>query len=101
MRMKLGGAVVVVCAALIGSTRCGFERPRSRFLFAMAVGVAAGAVVVVGEADAITPVGLMTEMHHAIPGSRLRIIPDAGHFVQADAPEDCLEVIARRMGIAL
>ena len=34
-----------VCAALIGSTRCGFERPRSRFLFAMAVGVAAGAVV--------------------------------------------------------
>ncbi|NDC62715.1 MAG: hypothetical protein EBZ59_01705 [Planctomycetia bacterium] len=32
-------------AALLGWNRCGFVRPRSRFLFAMAVGVAAGAVV--------------------------------------------------------
>jgi uncharacterized membrane protein YfcA len=32
-------------AGLVGWARGGFERPRSRFLFAMAVGVAAGAVI--------------------------------------------------------
>jgi len=32
-------------AGLVGWAWGGFERPRSRFLFAMAVGVSAGAVV--------------------------------------------------------
>ena len=30
-----------------------------------------------------------------IPGATLDRIPDAGHFVQYDAPDDCLAVIAR------
>lgn len=44
-------------------------------------------LVVVGEADAITPVELMTELHRLIPGSRLRIIPGAGHVPPVEQPD--------------
>ena len=36
-----------------------------------------------------------------IPGATLDRIPDAGHFVQYDAPDDCLAVIARHVGRAI
>ena len=57
--------------------------------------------VAFGDADPVFPYEQAEAWAARIPGATLDRIPDAGHFVQADAPEDCLEVIARRMGIAV
>lgn len=40
----------------------------------------------VGEHDAITPPGVAREMHAAVPGSRLVVIPDAGHLSNLESP---------------
>ena len=38
-----------------------------------------------GERDAVIPVAHARATHDAIPGSRLRILPDAGHFLPIEA----------------
>ena len=43
--------------------------------------------VIVGEADAITPLASAKTMHAAIPDSSLAVIPDAGHLSNLEAPE--------------
>ena len=43
--------------------------------------------VVVGEADAITPLASARTIHEGIKGSSLSVIPDAGHVSNIDAPE--------------
>ena len=43
-------------------------------------------LVVVGEEDAITPVKGARAMHGAIPGSRLEIVPEAGHLSNLERP---------------
>ena len=43
--------------------------------------------VIVGEADAITPLASSKAMADAIPGASLSVIPDAGHISNIDAPE--------------
>lgn len=43
-------------------------------------------LVVVGELDRQLPVALSRELHAALPGSRLEIVPGAGHFVPIEAP---------------
>ena len=43
--------------------------------------------VIVGEADAITPLLNEKTMADAIPGASLSVIPDAGHISNLDAPE--------------
>lgn len=43
--------------------------------------------VIVGEADALTPLADAKTMHEAIPGSSLTVIPDAGHLANIEAPE--------------
>ena len=43
--------------------------------------------VIVGEADALTPLANAKTMHEAIPGSTLTVIPDAGHLANIEAPE--------------
>ncbi len=43
-------------------------------------------LIVVGEKDQITPVGIAQEMHAAIPGSRLDITPGAGHMTPVEQP---------------
>jgi pimeloyl-ACP methyl ester carboxylesterase len=44
-------------------------------------------VVVVGEADQITPPDQAREMHDRIAGSRLVIVPRAGHMALLEQPE--------------
>jgi pimeloyl-ACP methyl ester carboxylesterase len=44
-------------------------------------------VIVVGEADIVTPPALSEAMHRAIPGSRLVVLPRAGHLANLEAPE--------------
>lgn len=43
--------------------------------------------VIVGEADAITPLANAKTMADAIPGAGLSVIPDAGHISNIEAPE--------------
>ena len=43
--------------------------------------------VIVGEADAITPLANAKTMHEAIKGSSLTVLPDAGHLANVEAPE--------------
>ena len=44
-------------------------------------------LIVVGEDDKATPVSSARTMHEAIPGSRLVIIPEAGHVSNLEQPE--------------
>ncbi len=46
-----------------------------------------------GERDDIIPVGHAYTAHEAIPGSRLCVLENVGHFPQAEAPERFLEVL--------
>ena len=43
--------------------------------------------VIVGEADALTPLANAKTMHDAIKGSSLTVLPDAGHLANIEAPE--------------
>jgi pimeloyl-ACP methyl ester carboxylesterase len=43
--------------------------------------------VIVGEADALTPLANAKTMADAIPNASLTVIPDAGHIANIDAPE--------------
>jgi YbgC/YbaW family acyl-CoA thioester hydrolase len=45
-------------------------------------------LVVVGEADGLTPPDEARAMAHAIPGARLEIIPGAGHLPPLERPEE-------------
>ena len=50
-------------------------------------------MIVWGEHDDIIPVKHAYNAHNAIPGSRLEILEDIGHFPQSEAPELFLEVL--------
>jgi 3-oxoadipate enol-lactonase len=44
-------------------------------------------LILVGEEDRITPPQLSEELARMVPGSRLEIIPEAGHLTNAEQPE--------------
>ena len=50
-------------------------------------------LVVWGERDRIIPVGHATAAHEQIPGSRLEIVPDAGHYPHRDEPRRFTDVL--------
>jgi len=54
-----------------------------------------------GDADPVFPFEQAEAWVARIPGATLDRIPGAGHFVQFDAPGDCLAVIARRLGLTI
>ncbi len=49
-------------------------------------GVAVPAAVVVGREDRVTPPGLSREIHAAMPGSTLHVIPGCGHLPPIERP---------------
>ncbi|MEQ1769583.1 MAG: alpha/beta fold hydrolase [Devosia sp.] len=49
--------------------------------------IAVPTIVIVGEADQITPPEVATEMHSGIAGSRLAVIPKAGHLALLEQPD--------------
>ena len=51
-----------------------------------------------GEADEITPRSLGERLRREIPGSRLEIIPNAGHLVLDDAPDAAAKLIREFAG---
>jgi pimeloyl-ACP methyl ester carboxylesterase len=42
---------------------------------------------VIGEHDQLTPIALSEELAREIPGSRLQVIPKAGHLSNLDNPD--------------
>ncbi len=55
--------------------------------------IGAPVLVVWGEEDGWLDSSQAPRLQEEIPGSKLEIIPRAGHFVQEDAPEDVAEVL--------
>ena len=52
-------------------------------------------LVVVGEADAITPPDVAERMAKAIPGAKLEVIPGAGHMAPMEQPEQVSRAMER------
>jgi pimeloyl-ACP methyl ester carboxylesterase len=52
-------------------------------------------VIVVGAEDAVTPVKVAEEIHAAIAGSRLEVVPDCGHLSTLERPEAVNAALAR------
>jgi pimeloyl-ACP methyl ester carboxylesterase len=50
-------------------------------------------MIVWGDQDAIIPVSHAYAAHEAIPGSRLELIPDAGHFPHVENPDVFIDVL--------
>jgi pimeloyl-ACP methyl ester carboxylesterase len=50
-------------------------------------------LIVAGEEDAITPPADAERMHHAAPGSRLAIVPGAGHMTPVEKPDEFLATV--------
>ena len=50
-----------------------------------------------GDADPVFPYSAGEAWAAVVPGATIDRIPNAGHFVQADAPDDCLDVVRRRL----
>ena len=55
-------------------------------------------LIIWGEHDAQMPLKIAQRLHHAIPESRLVIIPNAGHLVLFDAPDDVARAIRDFVG---
>jgi 3-oxoadipate enol-lactonase len=93
--MGAGASDEGLCAALEALR----DRPDSRPLLP---GVGAPALILVGEEDAVTPPALAESMHRAIPGSRLELIPRAGHLVPMEQPmafTDALHAFLKGAGL--
>ena len=52
-------------------------------------------LIVVGEEDTLTPPALSEEMHRAIAGSELAVVPGAGHLSSLEQPDAFNSVLAR------
>ena len=53
-----------------------------------------------GDADAVFTFDWAQRWHSLLPGSTLDRIEGAGHFVQEDAPDDCVDIVLRHAGTA-
>lgn len=51
-----------------------------------------------GENDKFLPVSLGERIHEDITGSKMQIIPNCGHFIQEDHPEEATKIITEFIG---
>lgn len=77
---------------VVGALRAMASRPDRRSLLSE---IRLPTLVLVGEDDAITPPQASQEMADAIPGSRLEVIPRAGHLAPYERPAIANSVILR------
>lgn len=70
--------------SLAGALRALAERPDSTALLAQ---IKVPTLIVVGEEDKATPVDIARKMQEAIKGSKLIVIPAAGHMTPVEQPE--------------
>jgi pimeloyl-ACP methyl ester carboxylesterase len=71
-------------AGIIGALSAMRDRPGSDSLLPTLAGIPT--MVMVGEADTLTPPDDARAMAQAIPGARLEIVPGAGHLPPLEAP---------------
>jgi 3-oxoadipate enol-lactonase len=62
------------------------------------VEIKAPSLIVVGESDALTPPELSRKMHEHIGGSRLVVLPEAGHMSNLESPEAFNGALAEFLG---
>lgn len=79
-RIILDASRVAIASAALGMAM----RPDRT---AMLGAIRTPALVIVGEADAITPPDVARSMAAAIPGAELAVIPQAGHLANMEQPE--------------
>jgi len=60
-------------------------------------GLAIPAIIIVGEADQMTPPKFSDSLHAALPNSELHRIPKAGHMVQLEEPDRVTDLLAQFM----
>jgi pimeloyl-ACP methyl ester carboxylesterase len=46
-----------------------------------------------GESDARSPLDIAEALHASIPGSQLVVLPDVGHFANAERPDEFDEAV--------
>lgn len=71
-------------AAVAGALRVLMTRPDSTPQLAT---IHVPTLIIVGEEDTLTPRAVADEMHHAIGGSELVVIPRAGHLTNLEEPD--------------
>jgi alpha-beta hydrolase superfamily lysophospholipase len=54
-------------------------------------------LIVWGDRDRIIPVGHARAAHEAMPGSRIAIIDEAGHFAHVEEPSRFVEILCEFM----
>lgn len=57
--------------------------------------IASPTLIVCGAADRMTPLKFSQYLHEKLPGSRLVVLPDAGHMVMLEQPTAVSEAVAR------
>lgn len=70
--------------AIAGAIRALMTRPDSSPLLRT---IHCPTLIVVGEEDVLTPPALSEEMHRAIAGAELAILPGAGHLASCEQPD--------------
>jgi pimeloyl-ACP methyl ester carboxylesterase len=70
--------------AIAGAIRALMTRPDSTPLLPT---IHCPTLIVVGEEDVLTPPALSEEMHRAIPGSEIVVVPHAGHLSSLEQPD--------------
>ena len=79
-------------AAIAGSIRALMTRPDSTPLLAT---IHVPTLIIVGDEDTLTPAAQSEEMHRAITGSELTVIPGAGHLSNLEQPAAFNEAVGR------
>ena len=77
---------------IAGAVRALMTRPDSTPLLCT---IHCPTLIVVGDEDTVTPPALAEEMHRAIAGSELAVIPGAGHLSSLEQPEAFNAALAR------
>lgn len=82
-------------AGFIGALEAMKNRPDSNGELAS---IAVPTLVIVGENDGVTPVAASEALNAGIPGSKLVVIPEAGHLSNLEAPEAFNGALAEFLG---
>jgi pimeloyl-ACP methyl ester carboxylesterase len=83
VRVLMSGTPV---AGILGALAAMRDRPDSTALLPRLAGLAT--LVVVGDDDQIIPLDTARAMADAIPGARLAVVSEAGHFVSLEQPDE-------------
>jgi 3-oxoadipate enol-lactonase len=83
---------------IVGALAAMRDRPDSTPLLPTLVGVPT--LIVCGESDQLIPLSDVTRLNDSIPGSLLRVIPNAGHLPPVEQPEQTTQVLQEFLATA-